>query len=777
MARYSDPTPQYLDIAGNPLALGSLYFYESNTAIDKITYADEAQTIPNANPLELSGGGYTPNCFFEGKAKAVLRTAEGVQVWERDPVTSGTYTIKDDPIFLKDHNSDGSHIVYESVADVRASSLTPFDGQKISLTGYYSKGDGGGQDIFWDATSIETDNGINVFKLTSITTGRYKSVNTDYITSAQGGAIADGSTDYTTRLNAVVALGGKMKIVPGSGNLLVSDNILITEDNTDIEFLGGVNIECTAALKFALYVTGDNVTLTKPKVTGPGTYVSSGTVASALIRVEGDYVTINDAKLYEHEQVGLELFSALYFNIDGVYVEGGPFFADAGEIGSNRQNFGIRLDEAKYGHLSNVVMVPNSSGGASIEGINSASAGIGLLEGTTIDNIFIEDSWDHGFYVTGEGNTISDLVVKGCGVKLQMRPETSADLGNTVSNINVDVGNRTGPLLGDTGLHLENWKYSSVSDVVIRNASDFGIHLNETSSLDKCTDNTFSNIVIDNVRRGSGGNAIGVKIGEVLEFSRNVFSNITITDIGEDTSGVNAGMWTDTLDNDNNILNSFSNILIETVTEDGALLKYLTDSSFNNFIIKDIGTSATNTGLVLTDLQRCEFDKIKGIGSDMDHVISETLSGYNTYRNITGYDISDSILDASNFAATNKIEGLSDGLGDVSLFSTSGNRTITASTMIQRTHLRDPNANPRVDTTDTAVNINDDILFFDGMTHEITYINTGEAAETITIAGGPGVTAISANGGGLVIDAGEGASLKYTRTSSTEVLLMVTVFD
>jgi hypothetical protein len=86
MARYINPTTQYFDASGQPLANGKLWFYDSGTNDDKATYADVNETIPNTQPLVLTGDGRVPNCFYGGAAKVVLVDKDDQQLWERDPV-------------------------------------------------------------------------------------------------------------------------------------------------------------------------------------------------------------------------------------------------------------------------------------------------------------------------------------------------------------------------------------------------------------------------------------------------------------------------------------------------------------------------------------------------------------------------------------------------------------------------------------------------------------------------------------------------------------------
>ncbi len=87
MSRIIDAFTQYLDDAGDPLANGFIRFLESGTNnTDKNTYADINETIPNANPVPLSGAGRVPNVFGTGSYSAILYTSAMVQIAQFDPV-------------------------------------------------------------------------------------------------------------------------------------------------------------------------------------------------------------------------------------------------------------------------------------------------------------------------------------------------------------------------------------------------------------------------------------------------------------------------------------------------------------------------------------------------------------------------------------------------------------------------------------------------------------------------------------------------------------------
>jgi len=97
MPRFINPVPKYTDASGNFMPYGLVYFFDTGTNDDKTTFADSDQTIANPQPLILNGDGSTPNCFYTGAAKVILVTnagtqaapVDGVQQWERDPVSTG----------------------------------------------------------------------------------------------------------------------------------------------------------------------------------------------------------------------------------------------------------------------------------------------------------------------------------------------------------------------------------------------------------------------------------------------------------------------------------------------------------------------------------------------------------------------------------------------------------------------------------------------------------------------------------------------------------------
>lgn len=95
-SRFIDPIPQFCNDAGEPIAGGKLYFYDSGTTSFRDTYSDAGLTTANANPVILDSAGRPPSIFLQGNYKLVITDADDVQISTRDPVsgssTAGEYT-------------------------------------------------------------------------------------------------------------------------------------------------------------------------------------------------------------------------------------------------------------------------------------------------------------------------------------------------------------------------------------------------------------------------------------------------------------------------------------------------------------------------------------------------------------------------------------------------------------------------------------------------------------------------------------------------------------
>lgn len=89
MSRFGTLGTQFFDGSGDPLAGGQINFYKSGTTTRKTTYADISQTIPNTNPVVLTGDGRLPHdVYFDGVCDASITTSAGAVIEFKSAVGS-----------------------------------------------------------------------------------------------------------------------------------------------------------------------------------------------------------------------------------------------------------------------------------------------------------------------------------------------------------------------------------------------------------------------------------------------------------------------------------------------------------------------------------------------------------------------------------------------------------------------------------------------------------------------------------------------------------------
>src|SRR5262245_46972382 len=82
---------QFFDNNGDPLAGGTLWFYQAGTDTPTPAYSDLALTIPLSNPVVLDAAGRAPELFLAGLTyKQVLKNSLGTTIWTADNIMTVT---------------------------------------------------------------------------------------------------------------------------------------------------------------------------------------------------------------------------------------------------------------------------------------------------------------------------------------------------------------------------------------------------------------------------------------------------------------------------------------------------------------------------------------------------------------------------------------------------------------------------------------------------------------------------------------------------------------
>jgi len=132
------------------------------------------------------------------------------------------------------------------------------DGARVHLLGYYAAGDGGGQPLYYDASSTATHNGGTVFQPTGVTIGRLLSVDTSVINVKQFGVVGDfdsgSGTDDTVAIQAAVNFQTTAKIT-GARLFWPAGGYLITATITIPATSGGIVWDGSGAYSSNPYTT------------------------------------------------------------------------------------------------------------------------------------------------------------------------------------------------------------------------------------------------------------------------------------------------------------------------------------------------------------------------------------------------------------------------------------------------------------------------------------------------------------------------------------------
>lgn len=105
-------------------------------------------------------------------------------------------------------------------------------GSNVNVLGYYSSGDGGGGEFYWDNTSIETDNGGTIIKVTALATGRWKRIFSQEVNVKWFGAKGDNVFDDTIAFQK--AIDSFNNILIPRGAYIITDTINVTSSQKNI---------------------------------------------------------------------------------------------------------------------------------------------------------------------------------------------------------------------------------------------------------------------------------------------------------------------------------------------------------------------------------------------------------------------------------------------------------------------------------------------------------------------------------------------------------------
>lgn len=418
--------------------------------------------------------------------------AGGVPEYNGSPVTmlvDGSYSIKvldslGSQLYYVPKNAElVSLSSFDNILDMRAITATPADGDVYTLLGYYTPGDGGGGQFYWDATSTATDNGGTIIKVTSITTGRWIRLFSGSVTAKQFGARLDGIQDDVAFINnALVAMAGTgIHVVLDVGTASISEPIVMPAGTQLIGVDRELSIIAPDSPSFSDCIVAEGLgegiatTLTVDALAGDTEIIltnAAGISQYDIIRLDSTELlckvsTEIDRYMYELVRVksvsgnNVTLFTPLYFSfktafsatatpvsmLKNVVVKNLQVKRDRLTSGAQGSpyTYGIRLKNVENGVVENVKVTETTYLGVHIQQsynsrvsdsvfLNCEYPGTGTSYGTSVDGG--RDTLIENNYYDGGRHCIS---IGGADTTLNVRVVNCVLNGNADDNFAGDV--------------------------------------------------------------------------------------------------------------------------------------------------------------------------------------------------------------------------------------------------------------------------------------------------------------------------------------------------
>jgi len=217
------PYPIFTDVDGDPLENGYIYIGVMGLnplASPKQAYWDSALTIPASNIR--TKGGYP--VYNGSPGRLYVNDAYSILVQNKNG--SLVYSNLNASDYVNDPNGLLVHKV-NTIADLKQV-LPSANGFPVQVMGYYAAGDGGGGPVrYWDAASVEADNGGSIIASSVVAPGRWKWAFDGEVNALWFGLKADGITDNRVQLQAAITTSKKLylprgaaaySVVNGTGN-------------------------------------------------------------------------------------------------------------------------------------------------------------------------------------------------------------------------------------------------------------------------------------------------------------------------------------------------------------------------------------------------------------------------------------------------------------------------------------------------------------------------------------------------------------------------------
>lgn len=498
-------------------------------------------------------------------------------------------------------------LVVENIEGLKTSSAGT-----IEVLGYYKKGDGGGGLFYWDATSVETDNGGTIIQATGITTGRWKRVFDGAVNVKWFGAKGDGITDDRQAFNK--ALLASNEIEAPEGNIFLFDvtggrsSAVEVVSNKTIIINGTIKsnygqLEDNAPTLFR--VTGNNVLFYGGgSLLGDGTTdaLNTGTIeqSPSLLWVEGDKFTLRDVIIDTPPKSGIILYQCSYADISTKFK--GGYTAD---VYGETAYFGINTYYGTYHKIHDCTFGLNDNGGKFVNSIFLIS------DYCSITNNVAYSALEKLVYCIGDHNLIEG------NSYYAPSPRNFTDAYRLMGDFNTLIGNYS--IGANGGCQILNGSYNRVINNTFLACRQAGVNINDDSNIGARSLNF--NEVIGNFITGTAEAFSGIQVycsystTNFVKISNNRIVGISITDgRGIRVQAVSPYSITNFIISNNNIISCYNGIDTSRV-----VYSEISYNNLNNITLYPLSESgASSNSYKNNKCREVGYKGILGLSADAD---------------------------------------------------------------------------------------------------------------------------------------------------------------
>lgn len=293
------------------------------------------------------------------------------------------------------------------------------ENSSITLLGYYTSGDGGGGEFYWDNSSTETDNGGTIIQVNTISIGRWKRIFDSEVSVKWFGLKGDSTTDNAVNFNKCILYCSlnKKSIFINSGTYLIQSPLYLY-DNTTIRGEGKTSIILNKSAISSLESIIKNTT-------------SIYNVSLSNFQIEGNY----SSKVTN--SIGLNLSN---INITSIYDISILYFDKGIVSGLSKSSYYTKLLNINIGSCNKGIQLTYGANEFFFNGGRVYDCLTGIEENDTTGNTYlavsIESNTNYGFDIAGT-NPVQGLKIIGCRFESLVLGNVGIRLNNLCQNTHV----------------------------------------------------------------------------------------------------------------------------------------------------------------------------------------------------------------------------------------------------------------------------------------------------------------------------------------------------